>query len=250
MENKGILIGVAIGGKYEHQADVMSKSFLEHNEGWDVKIFKGNEIDKIIPSKFRNDKPFNKSEIGRWCAIKKALEEGHENALYCDNDIFFYGHYDTHDHDFVLFPHYLSNKARQLTSHRIIFDGAPNLGMFEANGKGGIEICDIVINEVTSNPQVFYHKTMSNIIWTQSIASYLPYIGYDVAYDCNPAHNMSWWSLEYEDRKLEKVSNGIQVLFEGKHHELISFHFSGMNLLDNYGDEVKKLKEDYLKLLR
>ena len=250
MNNGKILIGVAIGDRYERQADVMTKSFLEFNKTWDVRVFKGNEIDQLIPSRFRNDRPFNKSEIGRWCAVKQVLGEGYEHALYCDNDLCFYGEYNEHPHDLTLFPHYLSDKARRLASHRIIFDGVPNLGMFEAYGDGGAEICDIVVREVTDNPPAFHHRKMTGKIWTQGVASYLPYLGYNVAYDNNPSYNMSWWSLEYEDRKLEEVSGSFQVLFEGKHHDLVSFHFSGLDLLDKYGDEARKVKEGYLRQLR
>ena len=100
--NKRILVAVAIGETYERQADVMAESFLAHNAEWDVKIYRGDEINPLMPMQFRNHKPFNRSEIGRWCAVRKALEDGYETALYCDNDIFFYGGYDPLGHGVII----------------------------------------------------------------------------------------------------------------------------------------------------
>lgn len=205
MSQKKILIGVAVGSRYERQADVMAESFLNHNDGWNVKIYKGDEINRIVPAQF---------------------------------------HQET--------PHYITDKARRLTSHRVIFDGVPNLGLFEVNGEEGIDICSVVIDVVSSNPSAFYNRSLKNAIWTQTVASYLPHIGYDVVYDCDPSHNVAWWSLEYGDRKIEKDMNDsrFHVRCEGKTYDLRSFHFSSVNQLDRYGDEVRELKEEYLRKAR
>lgn len=250
--NKRILVAVAIGETYEHQADVMAESFLAHNAEWDAKIYRGNEINSLLPMQFRNHKPFNRSEIGRWCAVRKALEDGYETAFYCDNDVFFYGGYEPLGRGLVLFPHYVTDEAQHAAAHWLIKDGIPNLGMFEANGQDGRDICDVLIREVDANPQAFMHANAT--LWLQNVATYLPYIGYDVRYNTSASHNVAHWNLKHKDRIVISASgwpNDMAVNIHGAFFPLLSFHFSakGINTLERYGTVVERLRDEYLKKL-
>lgn len=252
-KNDRIIVGVAIGESYERQAQVMLESFLRNNGGWDAKIYLGNEIDGLLPRQFHNETPFNKSEVGRWCAIRKALQDGYKTALYCDNDIFFYGKYEPLGNALVLFPHYVTDKAKRIGAHWLIQDGVPNLGMFEASGLEGAEICTIVIDEVSRNPRAFMHPNGS-VIWLQNMATYLPYIGRDVVYNNSPSHNVAHWNLKREDRIVEKILEGyddMQVICDDTSYPLLSFHFSakGINNLHIYGSAVRELRDNYRKLI-
>lgn len=248
--NDSILVGVAIGEAYERQADVMVQSFLQFHGGWDVKIYGGLEINEILPQRFLMSNPFNKCEIGRWCAVLDALRQGYKTVLYCDNDIHFYGKYEPLGHGLVLFPHYVTDKAKQSAAHWLLKDGVPNLGMFEANGEDGSRICEFVIGEVTSNPVQFCHN--GNQLWLQNLASCLPSIGHDVVYNNSPSHNVAHWNLAHEDRFVEQILDGyddVEVVCDDTAYPLLTFHFSakGINRLPNYGEAVAKLRDRYLK---
>ncbi len=250
--NKRILIAVAIGKSYERQADVMAESFLSHNEGWDVKIYRGDEINQLLPLQFRGHKPFNKSEIGRWCAARKALEDGYETVLYCDNDIFFFDGYGPLGHGLVLFPHYVSDEAKRSAAHWLILDGIPNLGMFEVNGQDGLDICNLVIHEVDAKPEAFMHANAS--LWLQNMLTYFPHIGHDVVYNNSPSYNVAHWNLKHHDRFVIPANgfpNDMAVNCMGVCHSLVTFHFSakGIKTLERYGSFVGDLRDKYLKVL-
>ncbi len=255
------LVGVAIGERYEIMGRGMIDSFCKYNDGWDVKFWAGSEIDKIIPRQFLSAIPFNKSEIGRWCAVRDAIAKGYKHVLYCDNDIRFYGKHEfTADHSLVLFPHVVTEEAKRIRKHWLVYDGIPNLGMIEANVtdadktrfyKQADEICTFIIDEVDHRPKAFTHITIGKL-WLQNFASYLPYCGYDVAYNDDPAHNVAHWNLGSGDRAVEVECGRYLVVCNGQKTPIKTFHFSnaGIRKLERYGATVTEMKQEYLAALK
>ena len=262
--NDSILVGCAIGERYEIMGRGMLKSFLKHNEGFDVKLWTGDEINEIIPTQFRRGIPFNKTEIGRWCALRHAIRQGYKHVLYCDNDIRFYAPFEfTKGHSLVMFPHVVTEEAKRYRKHFLVKDGIPNLGMIEVNVTDGDEgreqtqadeICSFVIDEVDHAPQMFTHLQIKKL-WIQNFATYLPYCGYDAVYNEDFTHNVAHWNLGSGDRSVERILAGFdqfQVVCGNEKRAIKTFHFSnaGIRTLEKYGEAVTFMKSEYLSDLK
>ena len=249
LEFRKCLVAVATGEQYVRQTEGMIRTFLEHNPGWEVRRFYDKDLDAILPLECRKWTNFNKAEIGRWIAMKKCLEDGADTCLYSDGDIRWYAPYDISvKHDIILYPHYVTSKAKQDAKHFIMKDGAANLGMFEISRSIDHDrIFDFIIGEVLHNPNAFKHKDQ---LWLQNLASTLPDCGFDAVYSQDPAQNCACWNLRHGDRVVFE-RDGLPFVTNSMMHcpvPLKSFHFSSKSLgsLWKYGNTVNKLLKEYL----
>ena len=241
------LVAVAMGAKYTKQTDGMIASFLKHNPDWEVCRFYDEKLQNLLPPDCRTWSPFNKCELSRWTAMQKCLDQ-YDTVLYADGDIRWYGKYENDmGHGMVLYPHYVTNHARNDAKHWLNKDGVANIGIMEISRHiDNNGIFDFVIGEVLHNPNAFKHKDQ---LWLQNIVSCIPDCGYDCVYNNHAGINVAAWNLRHRDREVfiqdgqYLVGTNEDMLFP-----LVAFHFSSKSLdsLDKYGEAVKQLKKEYL----
>lgn len=245
------LVAVAIGDKYIRQTEVMIESFLQHNPEWDPVRFYDADVDKIIPDAAKDWNPFSKCEIGRWCALRIALKNGFDHALYSDGDMFWYGSYPDYpkenDAAIVLSPHYLLMSSKRERVHLLIKDGMPNLGLIKARSDAA-ETLDIFIWEVMRDPRPWFHGIG---IWLQTISGIFAATGgFDVLYDQHPGVNVGNWNLTIE-RQIVKIQGHPHVLLGDLSYPLVALHFSKYHKMrGRYGLVMDRLLSDYEWLLK
>ena len=239
------LVAVAIGDTYTRQTEVMIESFLQHNPEWEPVRFYNGEVDKIIPDAAKGWNPFSKCEIGRWCALRVALKNGFDRALYSDGDLFWYDQYPLHglpDSAMVLSPHYILASSMRLRAHQLIKDGIPNLGLILARPDAA-DMLDAFIAEVMDDSRRYFtHKAG---IWLQCPMGIFAMAGWDATYDMTPGINVGNWNLKTE-RKVVSPGGRPQVLIEDLCYPLIGLHFSKYSRLrGKYGPVLDKLLTEY-----
>lgn len=242
------LVAVACGDKYVRQTERMAESFVKHNPEWDVAEFFDDGLNAVLPAECRRWSKFDRCEIGRWFAMRKALERW-DTCLYCDGDLRWYAPYKADaKHDVVLYPHYVTDKAAQDAKHFILKDGMANLGMFEMSRSIDHDrLFDYIIGEVIHRPNSFKHGDQ---LWLQNLISTLPDCGFDAVYNMDPGYDTACWNLRHGDRLVFErdgvpwVKTNTQLKYP-----LRSFHFSSKSLgsLAKYGQTVQRLLNDYLK---
>ncbi|MBP5458948.1 MAG: hypothetical protein J6Y62_02050 [Clostridia bacterium] len=243
---KKLMYGVAIGDRYLKQARVMVESFRQHNKDWETKVFNEAELNLMLPPVWRSKDAFFKCETGRWCVMKQALLNGYDVVLYCDNDIFWYGKYEEIGRGLSLCPHYVTDKARRSAIHWLIKDGVPNLGLFEASGTDLAGLIDGLVEEVGMDPAAHMH---GQVLWLQNLATYLPYLGYEVNYMTDPGLNVARWNLGHGDRQVIEREGKLIVVCDGEEYPLKCFHFSSKSIksIEQYGDVVRRLRDQYIR---
>jgi len=247
MSNSKALVAVSMGAVYNAQTDKMIESFQKHNPDWDVIKFYDNNLKNLLPMQCKSWSPFNMCEIGRWFAMQKALEQ-YKTIVYSDGDMRWYSKYETGDHGMVLYPHYVTAKAKQAAKHFLYKDGIANIGIMEmSQHTDNVGIFDFVIGEVLYKPSNFFHGEQ---LWLQNIVSAIPDCGYDCVYNNHAGYNVAFWNLRREDREVIRWEGAIKVgTNENKLYDLVSFHFSSKSLhrLDEFGEVVAELKDGYLQ---
>lgn len=237
--NDKVILGIAIGDEYTKKTDKMIESFLRYNKEWDVAKIYNEELNEYLPEKFKNDLPFNKCEIGRWCLILELLKK-YKTVLYCDGDIYWYDKYDIQPGEISLFPHCLTKKAISKYP-RLNFGGIFNIGIMQFSNKRVIDLLSLVINDLTKNTE---HYLYDKKIFSQVIPNSFPFLSYDVNLVKDPGYNVAHWNLKRNDRILCNKNGKWIIKFENKEYKLRSFHFSGecsvfinddeFNLVNNY----------------
>jgi len=246
---KNTLVAVAMGNAFVKQTEGMIRSFLALNPDWSVERFYDNDINKLLPDACRTWSSFNKCELGRWLAMKKCLESGYDTVVYSDGDIRWYGKYDISiGHDMVIYPHYVTNFARQNAKHLLQKDGIANIGIIEISRSIDHDrLFDFVIGEVLHSPTTFMHGQQ---LWLQNLVSTIPDCGFDCVYNTNCGYNVASWNLRKGDREVYKEDGKYLVRTNtGIVKPLVSFHFSSKSLgkLVHYGNAVQQLFENYIK---
>ena len=259
MNRSKVLVSCAIGKTYEAQSSVMMQSFLEHNPGWETRLFTEDILQSIIPAEWQHRDPFNLCEIGRWLAVKRLLAEGYDTVLYVDNDLYFYGDYQIKGYPLVLYPHYVTWNAAYEARSMLYKDGIPNIGIMEFNQVATTDyeigvldnICDFIYEETFND---FSRNSHEGKGWFQNIFSYLPGIFPGIRYNPDPSHDVAYWNLKHHDRILiegKYGDNDIRVLSDGGEYLLKSFHFSNhcMKGLEDF-PLAQKLRDVYIKRVR
>lgn len=239
------LVCCAIGEKYVKLTKGMIASFMKHNPDWEVMEFYDDGLRNILPIDFQGFTDFDTCEVGRFCAIQKALEK-YDTALYCDGDMRWYGRYETSTHGMVLTPHYVTKQAQKGNRHLEFRTGFVNTGLIEMSKTDETnEILDYVIREVKINR----NRLMFNgNLWLQNFVHMIPLVGFDCVYSEDVGVNVAYWNLMRGDRALVKRDDGYAVVaIDGRLAPLKCFHFSscGMRHLDGlYAGELKKEYEN------
>ena len=243
---KKCLVCCAIGERYVMQTRRMAGSFIAYNPDWDIVEFYDHALVSLLPDVCRNWTAFDRVEIGRWYALKKALET-YDTALYCDGDIWWYDRYEESQHTLVLYPHCITRHAQEKRKHYLWKDGNANIGILEMSRTEETErLFDFITGEVLYKPSDYVrHGTL----WLQPLVSFTTNL-YDVVYNTHAGYDVAFWNLATEDREV--------IMWEGKRmvgtHDdelfpLVSFHFSSKSIekLDRFGVVVQELKAEYLK---
>lgn len=239
------LVAVSIGEEYNKQTDKMAESFAKHNPDWDICKFYDADLECLLPPQCHSWSAFDKCELGRWIAVRRALEQ-HQTAVYSDGDIQWYAPYQTSNRAMTLFPHCVTKSAQERRRHFLWKDGYANIGIFEVCQKEDTDkIFEFIIGEVMRNSNEYIkHGTL----WLQPIVSFTTNL-YDVGYNMDAGYDVAFWNLFTGDREVV-MWNGKRMVGtnENKLYDLVSFHFSAKSLhkLEGFGEVVKELKKEYL----
>lgn len=241
------LVAVSMGDKYNRQTERMIDNFVQHNPDWDACWYFDDGLTDILPRECKKWSPFNRCEIGRWCAMRETLKT-YDNIVYCDGDMRWYAPYEISERGMTLYPHYVTDSAKKKAMHRLWVDGVANIGIMEMTKcSDNATVFDFIIGEVLYDTPRYMHGEQ---LWLQNIVSMLPNIGLDVGYNSNAGYNVARWNLMRKDRSVFKRDGKYMVrTADGIECPLVSFHFSekSIDTLYKYGEVVEELKNAYLR---
>lgn len=238
---KKSIIAVALGEEYVRKTEVMLASFRRHNPEYDIIRYYDNDLDAILPDGTEGWNAFSKCEIGRWAALRDAIELGYSYVLYSDGDMFWYAsHVSTADAALVFSPHYLLDSSLRRKTHQIISCGLPNIGLVEARSDA-ISSLDVLIYEIMRDPRPWFHPRG---LWTQTIAGIFSFTGRDIAWNRHPGQNVACWNLAME-RWIFERNGRYMIRFDGKEFPLVSLHFHKPGKIRSFGPVCVKIVDEY-----
>lgn len=217
------LVVVAVGDSFIRETEVAVRTFMQHNFGWHVERYYDQDLVDILPDKCKAWTPFNMCEIGRWCAIRKAIEHGAKHVLYCDGDMMWFGaHVSDSKAPLILTPHYILPESGWRDYKVRLYFGVVNLGLIEAFDDSA-DMLTAFIDGAIEHAGLY---SRIGKIWLQPYADSWLGIGHKITLNKNPSTNVAKWNLRKE-RKLIGTPEQPRVLFQDWEWPLISLHLSG-----------------------
>lgn len=221
------LVVVAHGDVFVKDTEVMVNTFRIHHPTWQVLRFYNKDLDAILPKECLTWDPFSKCEIGRFCALQRALSTGYDHALYCDGDFMWCGqHVSSVSAPFVFTPHQILPEYRWADRERRFSDGVINIGLIEAR-RGCEEQLAIMIKRAVSDMKRYWRKGK---LCLQFMADMMCVFEKKVELNLHPGANAASWNIGAERRVVGTVEHPV-VIFQGYEWPLGSLHMSGSHRL-------------------
>lgn len=243
------LVSVSMGSRYNRSTDLMAASFLRHNPGWDHCGYRDGDVTAFLPPPQRNWTPFDKCEVSRWLAAKRALYDGkYDSVVYCDGDVRWYGPVSSKPHACLwLYPHAVTNHGKNDRRHWQCKDGVVNLGMFEMHPHINMEsVFQLMVDEPLRDPRRFSfgHRTL----WLQVQATGLLGCGVGARLDDDPGMDVATWNAV--ERRLVDGDGGLEVECAYRRYPLRTVHFHTPEKFALLGPVAERLARDYMRGLQ